>query len=170
MAVRTAKQKAALRKAQLASARKRRGKGKGRKGLKYAAGAAVIAGAGFAAYRASKRRKSSSSKQTDYGSIRYALDHPTIVNSSSPELNRAMRKAGRTGAPSSRSLKAVGYAFGHQANYAASKAKRIDSATRARHKREDAMWKAMKKRGMTQTGHSKAKYRRKNEARAKKKK
>ena len=65
MAVRTAKQKAALRKAQLASARKRRGKGKGspaKKGIsrrRKVVGGAMIAG-GYAAmtYGAYKLHKS----------------------------------------------------------------------------------------------------------------
>jgi hypothetical protein len=97
--VRTAKQKAALRKAQLASARKRKGKGKarpvarsgrsrGRTALKYAAGAAVITGAGYAGYRASKRRKTASTSSKDY-----AARNARVV--SRMKLDDAIQKAER---------------------------------------------------------------------------
>lgn len=57
--IRTAKQKAALRKAQLASARKRKGRGKKRgrlrKAAKVAAVATVAAGGGYVAYKNRKK-------------------------------------------------------------------------------------------------------------------
>lgn len=52
---RTARQMAALRKAQLASARKRKGRGRGRKIARVAAGAALAVGVGYAAHRAGKK-------------------------------------------------------------------------------------------------------------------
>lgn len=114
-AARTAKQKAALRKAQLVSARKRKGRGKAKKSkggssrrrraaLVAATGGLALAAAGVAgAYYV---RKVAKGGPKSIGS--------TVVNSSSPELNRAMRKARRTGPPRSNSLKAVGYAFDTQ--------------------------------------------------------
>ena len=90
MAIRTAKQKAALRKAQLASARKR--KGRGRKVAKVAAGAALVAGGGYVAYRSGK--KYSSKKTRAKVRKHLSTDAGRIHNRAVLRANRANKKWG----------------------------------------------------------------------------
>ena len=121
--IRTAKQKAALRKAQLVSARKRKGKGKKRgvkshlkkHGAKYAAIGVVAAGAAsFYAYKSrSKKSKTANKKNKSTSKARVSTPKPSS----------------RRGAPRSTSLKAVGYKFGYHANLAAHRASKTAAST-----------------------------------------
>ena len=195
--VMTAKRKAALRKAQLVSARKRRGKGNKklakahRRSSRNAkivlatgglAGAAAMAGAMY--YTRKTARGGPKPKKVSHSAVVARMNLDNAISNAQRTLNRTRR-----GAPRSNSLKAVGYSFGYQANYAAAKARRprrgapssrSEKAGSARirfdHARlkpywrqQDAVWKAKKKRGLFKTAHAKAKYRRRNEAKRKKK-
>lgn len=201
---RTAKQRAALRKAQLASARKRRGKGKGklakanrsatrsrRIAAVAATGGLALAAAGVAgAYYARKTAGGGpKAPKLSYGmnwvgkSGRVTRISPP-KRSVDPGFSRRMGKTftgdpgfsmrpskpftgdpgftRRVGAPRSGSVRGHGSRIGFdRARYA--------KEDRARFQREDAMWRAKKKRGLLKNTHSKAKYRRRNAAKAKKK-
>lgn len=130
----TPKRKAALRKAQLASARKRRGKGKGklasanRKNSRMKRRVALVAATGgllggaigvAGAYYARKIAGGGpkAPKMSHSNSSRASLERSVQqLSSNVGRVERQLRGAGRVGAPRSKSLKAVGYAFSTQ-NY-----------------------------------------------------
>ena len=194
--LRTAKQKAALRKAQLASARKRKGKGKfsakNRRRAKAVGGAVAVGAMMYASYRLKSGRafhkatsKDHSARTSRAVASRMRLDD--AVSNAEKTLARTSRRRG--GPPRSQSLEAAGNAFLTQARWKVKPPKprkggapssRSEKAGSARihfdHarikpglRRDNAMWKAKKKRGLFKTAHSKAKYRRRNEAKRKKK-
>lgn len=89
---RTARQRAALRKAQLASARKRKGRGRGKKIAKIAAGAALAAGATYAASKASKKYASNRMRKKVRKHL--ATDAGRVHNRAVLKANRANKKWG----------------------------------------------------------------------------
>jgi hypothetical protein len=118
MAIRTAKQKAALRKAQLASARKRKGKGKfsakNRRRAKAVGGAVAVGAMMYASYRLKSGRafhkaasKDHSAKTRRAVASRMRLDD--AVSNAERTLARTSRRRG--GPPRSQSLEAAGNAF-----------------------------------------------------------
>ena len=225
-AARTAKQKAALKKAQLVSARKRKGKGNSKSkaariaknrrrakqnavisfGVAGAAAASIIysnrrsrkmayanarANATDYAARARQSRARANAayerlrRNRDYARARYEetirdadnLLGPRRVPSTrgpgrplSPQLALPVGRSARGGPPKPKPRK--GGAPSSRSEKAGSARIRFDHARLKPHfRRQDAIWRAKKKRGLFTTGHyhSKAKFRRRNEAKRKKK-